>query len=105
MKCRAWVKPKPTKRKPEQVEQVSYNYPTVYGVTPDQPAGTTLCGGHVVMSKLGAYDEPYYGGTSAVLEMQFKCERCGNTYFGQEVPTDADELRAFVTQVLDARDP
>jgi hypothetical protein len=56
-----------------------------------------VCGGDIQASVL-AVDEPYYGGSSASLEVNYRCDRCGQTKF-DGLP-DAYSISDFLTAVI-----
>jgi hypothetical protein len=56
---------------------------------------TRRCDGRIVAT-VAAVDEPYFGGTSSILEVTYKCEACGNTHF-PDLPTDGDAVSAALT--------
>jgi hypothetical protein len=57
-----------------------------------------ICGGEI-RANISAYDEPYYGGTSARLDVQYKCQECGETTF-HELPRDDEGLSEFLTRIV-----
>lgn len=54
---------------------------TVYGATPEELLAKypEACGGDVTV-KVKAVDEPYFGGASAKLEVEWTCSRCREPY-------------------------
>lgn len=54
------------------------------------------CGGKIIAS-VRATDEPYYGGTSATLEINYKCERCKEPLFGNGLPHENDQVADILT--------
>jgi len=80
----------------------------VHGMTPDNKAWNnpeakdiedTLCDGDVSVS-VQTVNEPVYGGTSAVLEIEYFCNKCGNRDF-RELPNSEGDLTTLVQGVLD----
>jgi hypothetical protein len=57
-----------------------------------------VCDGPVVAT-IAAVDEPDYGGTYAVLEIGYKCGKCGASVF-PHLPQDAESLSRFVTDAI-----
>ena len=58
-----------------------------------------LCDGEIIVS-IQAVDEPDWGSSSAVLEVSYKCNKCGNCCF-PELPQTPEEISSFVqTAVL-----
>ena len=56
------------------------------------------CGGTIKVW-IQALDEPYFGGSSASLEVEWKCDRCGWIAF--EFPTDRDDLCSFINELTE----
>ena len=56
---------------------------------------TEICDGNIVAT-VEAEDEPYMGGSSAVLSLTYKCDKCGNEFF-PELPQSSEELSAMLT--------
>lgn len=56
------------------------------------------CQGKVKM-EVSAEDEPYYGGTSAKLEVVYKCDTCGHSYY-PNMP-DSYNLNIWLNGILD----
>lgn len=66
-------------------------------VNPDGiPEGAERCDGNIIAT-VAAVDEPYMGGTSAKLEIEYKCDKCGETFYN-ELPEDAESLSTVLTQ-------
>lgn len=76
--------------------------PQVFTPTAPEP-GAELCGG-TIEALVAAEDEPYMGGSSAVLSISYKCSRCGHTYHGTTLPSDSDTLSAWLTAQIAALD-
>lgn len=54
---------------------------TVYGPVPEESLEwKEVCGGDLT-AKVRAVDDPYYGGSSADLELEVECSRCRAGYF------------------------
>ena len=57
-----------------------------------------------VKAVIEARDEPYYGGTSAVLEIRYVCTQCGEAipkeFLDPTLPSTDSELSEWVTQRL-----
>lgn len=120
MKCRAWVIEKPGRKKGNGeravvIQSVGDAYVrehtegngdakkpkfwivrSILQPTPPRP-DATLCGG-AIEATISAVDEPYYGGSSARLDITYVCKRCKHTYHGPDLPTTSEELSALVTQ-------
>ena len=62
--------------------------------------GAAQCDGKIICS-IEAVDELYYGGSSAALEVGYKCNKCGNTSFWGVLPTDGDEIAGIVTKAIE----
>lgn len=60
--------------------------------------GTMNCDGRIIC-EVSAVDEPYYGGSSASLEIKYKCDKCGQTYF-KHLPQNSSELSNFMTDKI-----
>lgn len=60
--------------------------------------GYNACHG-TVQATVSAVDDPYWGGTSAQLEIDYKCDTCGQTFF-PELPATAEDLSKFVTDMV-----
>lgn len=68
------------------------------------PSGAELCGGNIIAT-VRAIDEPYFGGSSAELEVHLECDRCKNTFHGDDAPNKYN-ISALVTKfVRDMPDP
>lgn len=63
--------------------------------------GYSICGGKV-MASVEATDEPYYGGSSAVLEVGYECQRCSNRFW-PELP-DSGRINEFLTKFIEEMD-
>lgn len=63
---------------------------------------TKLCEGKISV-KIEAEDEPYMGGSSAVLSITYKCYECGNTFF-PHLPQTSDALNALLEGVVEGMD-
>ena len=59
---------------------------------------SNLCEGKII-AEVRAEDEPYYGGTSANLVVNFTCDRCGCTYF-KDLPNESS-ISEFLTNVVE----
>lgn len=109
MRCNARIRRELVRHKGNSAKQyvrihliTSHHWWTKY---PDDPnwADTEACDGTVVAT-VEAEDEPYFGGRSAELRVQFKCDLCGNTDF-PELPWNGATLSAWITARLDAPTP
>lgn len=60
--------------------------------------GTMDCDGNIIC-EVRAVDEPYYGGSSAELQIRYKCDKCGQTYF-KHLPQTSSELSDFMTNKI-----
>jgi hypothetical protein len=58
----------------------------------------SICQGKIMVSVL-AEDEPYYGGTSATLEVRFRCDTCDHQYY-PNLPTSYG-LNEWINKLLD----
>lgn len=63
-------------------------------------AGTMDCDGNIIC-EVSAVDEPYFGGSSASLEIKYKCDKCGQTYF-KHLPQTSGEMSDFMTRKIGA---
>ena len=55
------------------------------------------CQGKIIM-EVSAEDEPYMGGSSAVLAVRYKCDTCGHAYYPQ-LP-DSHNLDEWLNNIL-----
>lgn len=117
MKCRAWVIEQTYRTKGKGIQKVRVKaiadaYPrehfdvgtldlvrNVLRPTPPQE-GATLCGGKLI-ARIDAEDEAYYGGTSAVLHIEYECERCHWGYHGPDLPDNSEKLSEAMTAYLE----
>lgn len=60
--------------------------------------GTMDCDGNIIC-EISAVDEPYYGGSSACLEIKYRCDKCGQTCF-KHLPQNSSELSKFMTDKI-----
>ena len=58
------------------------------------------CDGNVSVN-IRAIDEPEWGGSFANLEVEYKCEKCGNIHF-EELPNSDIELSEFMQEAIGA---
>ena len=63
---------------------------------------TEICDGNVVAT-VEAEEEPYMGGSSAILSITYKCDKCANDFF-PELPQSGEELSAMLTGHIAALD-
>lgn len=122
MRCRAWVIEKPGRKlangeRAVKIESIADAYPREFN-QPDLDSQTlkfrsvrkvdkpfpprpdaTLCGGEIEAT-VAAVDEPYYGGTSARLEIHYTCTRCKHTYHGPDLPTEGEGLSKMLTEYV-----
>jgi hypothetical protein len=63
--------------------------------------GWVICDGQVQCTEVRAVDEPDWGHSYAVLQVKFKCNKCGNTSY-PELGDDGSTIAKLVTQALDA---
>jgi hypothetical protein len=56
--------------------------------------GYEPCDGNIV-ANVDAVDEPFYGGCSAKLEVEYKCDTCGHNFYHQ-----LPETQEFVSELL-----
>ena len=98
MKCKCLVKP--GKKKP--LPKFSYVLYRQWQESKDwQPdPGTEQCDGDIVV-EVRAVEEPEWGGTNAALEIEYRCSKCGNLFFG-ELPQTSEELSRFLTSIIAA---
>ena len=68
----------------------------IYWAT-DERGEYIRCQGKILVD-IQAVDEPYFGGSSASLEITYKCNECGCTSFMGRVPTDTTN---FLQTILD----
>ena len=61
------------------------------------PKDAKPCGGNIIVT-VEAVDEPYFGGTSSTLEITYKCDKCGCTWY-PELPTEYN-LSKFLTKAF-----
>jgi hypothetical protein len=61
------------------------------------PKGAKRCGGNIIVT-VEAVNEPYFGGTSASLEITYKCDKCGCTWY-PELPTEFS-ISKFLTKAF-----
>lgn len=110
MICQARIKIGQTKTGKEKIHLVITPYKLGWPGSSDTPeypqihqpelfTGTEECGGKIVAS-IQAIDEPYYGGHSATLEVEYKCQRCKNQHF-PDLPSDSEGLSKWLTEVVD----
>lgn len=57
------------------------------------------CGGNIICT-IDAKEEPYYGGCSAALDVEYKCDKCGQINFYPELPSYSSELSKFITKII-----
>lgn len=105
MRCRAWVKVEHRRRKGSgKPYELAHAVGDAYARWPvgvprddpivDQPVapeGTERCGG-VIVAMIEAGEEAHWGGTSAVLDIRYTCQRCDWRYHGIALPTTDEEL-------------
>ena len=80
------------------------------GVFPKAPSfadylakpNTKVCEGEVAV-KVEAEEEPYYGGSSAVLSIKYECNFCGNTFF-PELPQTGEGIALMVESFIGLAD-
>lgn len=58
-----------------------------------------LCGGKII-AQMDCHDEPYYGGTTAEMDIDFVCENCKQTYF-PELPQSLEQLNDWITKKIE----
>lgn len=63
---------------------------------------TKLCEGKISVS-VDAEDEPYMGGSSAVLAINYKCYECGNAFYPQ-LPQTAEDLNKLLERMVETMD-
>lgn len=99
---------KGTKRQPVKwvswyhLEEVERNW----GDHPDKPdmlelkEGDVLevCDGNVGVT-VKAVDEPDWGGTYASFEIEYKCDKCGGSYY-PELPQYDEDMSLFITEAV-----
>jgi hypothetical protein len=56
------------------------------------------CDGEII-AEVSAIAEAYWGGSSAELEVKYKCNKCGQTYY-KELPHTPEELSEWITKKL-----
>lgn len=66
--------------------------------SPIPPEGAIPCGGNIKVT-IEAVDEPEWGGTSASLEISYKCDKCGCTWY-PELPSKYD-ISEFTTKMFE----
>lgn len=54
------------------------------------------CDGSIIATVV-AVDEPYFGGTYSLLEVMYKCDKCGQSYFGNILPNE-NNISEWVTK-------
>jgi hypothetical protein len=116
MKCDAWVRVETKRRKGSGAEYTRVKL--VYGkwrskafsalpqetfwelnpIAEEKLEGLEECGGDIE-AEVEAVDEPYFGGSSATLEINYKCVRCGNPCFFT-LPNCRDTLSALLTRTI-----
>lgn len=57
------------------------------------------CDGRIV-AEISCYDDPYMGGTTATMEVIFRCDRCGQTHF-PELPIGVQGLNDWITKKIE----
>jgi hypothetical protein len=64
--------------------------------------GAEICDGKIE-ARVEAEDEPYMGGSSAVLTITYTCEKCHGQHF-PHLPEDSKSLGKFLTEVIEQMD-
>jgi hypothetical protein len=62
----------------------------------------TVCPGEIKV-EIVARDEPVMGGSYAVLEIDYKCDHCGNTHF-PSLPSDGESLSRLLEDAIIEKD-
>ena len=60
-----------------------------------------ICDGDIE-AVVGTEDQPYYGGCTTVLDVNWKCNKCGQVFAHPELPTEPNEFSKFVTKLLES---
>ena len=59
----------------------------------------STCDGNI-QAVIMAKDEPYLGGCSSVLSVEWRCDTCGLSHGHPELPTSEEGLSKFITELL-----
>jgi hypothetical protein len=76
----------------DEIEEIKQHFHAIVQIEP--------CKGQI-KARVYAVDEPYYGGTSARLEVEFYCEKCKIPVEG--LPSNETELNDFLNKYLEER--
>lgn len=59
-----------------------------------------ICDGEIEID-IQAVDEPYYGGSSAELRVEFRCNKCGNSWYPERnFPQYSHEVNEWINKIL-----
>ncbi len=103
MKCIKWVKWVRTSRPP--LKPIAWGdsrdtVPDIQTRHKGERVGPELCRGDIV-AVVSLQSEPYYGGCETVLDIEYRCAKCGWIYnFNESFPNDADELSKWLTNYI-----
>jgi hypothetical protein len=64
--------------------------------------GYVVCDGNIVCTKLEAEDEPYFGGCSSVMAVEYACDKCGIS-FAAELPEPIELVNEALANIDDTR--
>ena len=104
MRCGCYVKHETTPKGRERTNVVSWWHTTDAGVGGTFSTGQLLdqgyeiCQGRVKVT-IKAEDEPYYGGSSASLSIEYICDSCG-WMFHPQLPQNGEDLSRMLTRAL-----
>lgn len=105
MKCGTWVLWRDARRKGsgkpyrKAIRWYHSDFPR-QNVPEEEAKDIVICDGDVTVS-IRAFDEPDWGGTTATLEIAYKCSTCGAVIF-PHLPQNAEQLSEFVTKAVAA---
>jgi hypothetical protein len=51
-----------------------------------------------IKASVALIEEPYFGGSSPALDVEYKCSRCKSNLYGPELPRDTDTIAEILTE-------
>lgn len=104
MKCDNWIDPRKVGKKGQLLKAafigtIEANPKTIRELYPQAEP----CQGNIIAT-VAVENEPYMGGTSATLAVEYRCDRCKEFIYGPHLPREDDELSAILTKYIALQD-
>lgn len=96
MKCDNWIDPTKTSKKGHLLKSAFVGTRESGALRGNE---ARECRGNIIAQIL-VVNEPYFGGTSASLEIEYTCGRCKQPLYGPRLPRESDELAAILTEYI-----